>query len=137
MEEAKKRYTVASSTTFRTLAILSPCFNAWDLEKYDRVALIKLVPNGATEPPARGDIRAHQAQQHGLLAGGVAGYDTYFIVIRNPSGSTCVPSSGCQRHTLSVSRSPRRGALRREGVKMPNDYKSNLAPPRSRKYAHI
>ena len=29
-----------------------------------------------------------------------------------------------QRHTLSVSRSPRRGALRREGLKMPNDYKA-------------
>ena len=23
-----------------------------------------------------------------------------FTVIRSPSGSTCVPSSGCQRHTL-------------------------------------
>ena len=26
--------------------------------------------------------------------------DTYITVIHNPSGSTCVTSSGCQRHTL-------------------------------------
>ena len=54
LEEGEKRYTVVGSSTFRTLAILSPCFNAWDLEKYDRVALVKLLPNSATEPPARG-----------------------------------------------------------------------------------
>ena len=50
---------VAGSTTFRTLAVRSPCFNARGLEKYDRVALVKLVPNGATEPPARAGYYAN------------------------------------------------------------------------------